>query len=217
MRGLLIALEGLDGTGKSTAARGLAASLGAAPLSTPGTALAEARAVLDAAFVRDPIAAQLFYASTVVAASGDADRIVASGRDVVVDRYWLSTVVNAPLRGDSVALPQIERLLRPADVTFVLELEEPIRRARLAARGMTAHDRRTLEPELAGHLRHSYRAELRRPVAGRGLVVDVTGLDEAALVATLVHLVARERDRIRARASASLRAASALFEEEVRP
>jgi dTMP kinase len=199
MRGLIVAIEGLDGTGKSTLARGLAAALRGDLLTTPGDQLRVARVAVDAAWAQDPLAAQLFYAASVMAASGEATRRAAAGRDVVIDRYWISTVVNAALRGDALALPEVERALRPADLTIVVEVPETERHARLAGRGLSAHDRMTLRPELAAALLTGYRAGLRRPVAGRGVILDARGLSEAALVATVERLVTLERGRLRTR------------------
>lgn len=190
MPGLIIALEGLDGTGKSTLARALAQRLGAVHLSTPGGRLADARRCFDGG---DPLAEQLFYAASVLQVAAEARRITAAGRDVVIDRYWLSTVVNAPLRGRALALDEVERAVTAADVTFVLELDEPLRRRRLGERGANAHDRVTLEPGVAAALQQAYREGLEREVAGFGSVFDVTDLTVAQAADWLAREVALVR------------------------
>lgn len=176
MRGRLIAVEGLDGTGKTTLSRGLAEALDAVWTTTPPPGLRAVRDVLDAACARHPVAAQLFYASAVVAAAEQALDHLVAGRDVVFDRYWLTTCVYAEARGRLVRLPQVERLLPPADVTILVELDEPERIRRLLARGASDHDRDTLDPRRAAAIGRAYRMALRRPIAGIGVVLDVTGL-----------------------------------------
>jgi thymidylate kinase len=189
VRGRLIVLEGLDGTGKTTLGRALADRLGAAWSATPPAALREMRGAVDLAYARSPVAAQLFYAATVVGVSDEARQIMLRGQDVVCDRYWLSTLVYAHHRAHHVDLSAVEPLLVPADATLLVELDEPVRRARLRARGLSVLDRMTLEPALARSLRDSFRAALEHPVAGRGLRLDITGLNErAALEAALEAL-----------------------------
>lgn len=193
MRGLMIVLEGLDGTGKTTLAQGLAAALEAVPLSTPGAHLRDVRRRIDDVWRARPRSQQLFYAASVLAASDEAAEWLERGRDVVVDRYWLSTCVNARLRPDLLRLDELEAVLVPADLTLLLELDEPSRQRRLEERGMTAHDRATLLPEVADTLRQGYRAGLRRPVAGRGDVLCVNGLGVEAVVQSALARVERHR------------------------
>lgn len=182
MKGRLIAIEGLDGTGKSTLAVALSRWLGAVQLSTPG-ALAAARGAVDAA---GGLAAQLYYAASVVLAAAQAETTLAAGRDVVCDRYWLSTWVYARERGGGVDLDEVEALLPAADCTLLCEVDDPVRGARLHQRGPSSEDLRTLDALRAARLRACYREGLSRRVAGRGVVLDLTPLSkEAALAAAL--------------------------------
>jgi transcription elongation GreA/GreB family factor len=73
----VIALEGMDGTGKSTLARALCDTLDACLLRTPPEALAPARPDIDAALAPSAVATQLFYGATVVLASDRARRLLA--------------------------------------------------------------------------------------------------------------------------------------------
>jgi thymidylate kinase len=182
MRGRLIIVEGLDGTGKTTLSQGLAQALGAQWLTTPGHALRQVRNEVDAAYRAHPLAAQLFYASSVVAAGEQAEALCRKGVSVVIDRYWLSTLVYAQVRRRHLALSDVEACLPPADVTLLVELEETVRTQRLLQRGASVLDRETLHHDTAAKLTRGFRAALRRPVAGRGVVLDVTGLDPSQAV-----------------------------------
>ncbi len=195
-RGRLLVFEGLDGAGKSTASRLAADALGAAWLPTPPLELREARAVFDAAAAVAPDAAQLFYAAAVAMASARALELMAAGRDVVMDRYWLSTWTWCIDRGSSLELVEVERSLARADVTIFLDASVAVRRARLTARGPTEQDRRTLDPARAHALRQRLLAGLERPIAGRALLLDVDALEGAEVVrASLAHLEASTAQR----------------------
>jgi len=172
----LIVLEGLDGVGKSTLARGLADALGAAFMRTPPEALRPVRQQVDQALAPHPGAEQLFYAAAVLKASEEAAELIASGQDVVMDRYWLTTRVYSGLRSQALELPEVERRLLPADVTLLLDLDESERRRRMAERGINANDRRTLQGDASRRIQNAYREDLQRPVAGQGMVLDITGL-----------------------------------------
>lgn len=187
MRGRLIVVEGLDGVGKTTLSRGLAAALGAGWRTTPSEALRAHRGPFDAAYAGLPAASQLFYAAAVVAAAAEAERLRDAGQDVVFDRYWCTTRAYARAAGSPLDLEEVERLLPPADVTLLVDLPEPERRRRLESRGTTELDRASLVRGAA--LRNELRAALTRPVAGRGCVLDVGGLDPAAAVRAAHELV----------------------------
>ena len=180
MPGRLIVVEGLDGVGKSTLSRGLAAALGAALRTTPSEALRAHRAPFDAAYAELPAASQLFYAATVVAAAAEADALRATGRDVLFDRYWCTTRAYARAAGSPLDLDEVEAILPPADITLLVDLPEAERCRRLEVRGATAMDRASILRQAA--LRRELLASLSRPVAGHGRVLDVSGLDPDAAV-----------------------------------
>jgi dTMP kinase len=190
VRGRLIVVEGLDGVGKTTLSRGLADDLGAEWRTTPSEALRAHRAAFDAAYAALPAASQLFYAATVVAAAAEADTLRDAGHDVVFDRYWCTTRAYARAAGSPLDLEEVEALLPPADLTILVDLPESERRERLEARGASALDRASLVRCAA--LRNELRAALTRPVAGRGCVLDVSGLDPTEAVRAARDLVNEE-------------------------
>lgn len=189
MRGRLYVVEGLDGVGKSTLSRGLAGALGAARRTTPSTALRAARGPFDAAYAAVPAASQLFYAAAVVEAAEELRALLAAGRDVVLDRYWCTTLAYAAAAGSPLGLAEVEALLPRADHTLYLHLDEPERARRLRTRGASALDRATLEDDRRAALERAYRSALRRPVAGRVHHVEVAGLDEAALLQRVLGML----------------------------
>lgn len=186
-RGRLIAVEGLDGVGKTTLSRELAVALGATWTTTPGPDLRAVRELVEASFAGAPRARALFYASTVLAVSERVEARLGSGRDLVVDRYWLSTWAYAQLLDTPPPLVSIEALLRPADVTLFLDADDDVRRRRLEARGMSALDRVSTTSDAAGRLRKAYGAGLSRPIAGRVVGVDTTRTSVGACLASALR------------------------------
>lgn len=189
MTGRLIVLEGLDGVGKTTVARQLSVTLDAELLSTPDARLRCARSAIDATYRCSPDAAHLFYASSVVHASAAAAHTLAQGRDVIIDRYWLSTWAYAAVRKPGLRLEEVEKSLRPADFTFLLTLDETERCRRLHARGMTAADRQTLDVAVAVEVARRYHRGLHRRVAGHGVVLDITGKSGKQCAGTILATI----------------------------
>ncbi len=183
MRGRMIVVEGLDGTGKSTLARALAERLDAAWLASPCPELRDLRPDLDRIFDDTPLARQLFYASTVMHLSERAEPLLASGRDVVVDRYLLTTLAYAELRGPAMSLAEVTEWLVVPDVTLFLDCDDAVRAERMSRRGiLTDEDRRSVVS--AAPLRTIYRRLLsRHRLTGRAVE-----LDGSLAVSTLVDL-----------------------------
>lgn len=169
-RSRLLVLEGLDGTGKTTLARALAAALPAQSLRTPPESLGSVRAAVDRVLSADPLATQLFYAASVAYASSSAQAHLVRGDHVVVDRYWASTVVYAQCREEHLGLEEVAARILPADLTIFLDLDEGLRRERLQARGLTDADRNFLPHHL--RLRRLFDRALQQPWSGRVLRLD---------------------------------------------
>ncbi len=128
----LIAIEGLDGTGKTTVARLLAIELGVALVRNPPDVLAQERALADA---RPEQERRAWYAEANRIAAEDAVRHQWEGRAVVMDRCAASTVAFKAASSGMVARPEDwpSGVTRP-DLTILLNVPEPVRLARLAAR-----------------------------------------------------------------------------------
>lgn len=169
---VFIVFEGLDGSGKTTAARRTAERIGALFMTTPSPRVRQLRDALIEDFRHSQEAQQLFYLATVFAASEEIRAHLAAGRSVVLDRYFLSTQAYAAFRGSLIGLDELSAHLLPADLTVMVEAPLEIRRARLATRGATDADRETLTPTADARLQQEHAARTNLPVIGRLLHVD---------------------------------------------
>jgi dTMP kinase len=163
---VMIVVEGLDGTGKSTLAQIIADKLHAQLLQTPPQEFNKFRMLVDKEYQGFGIASQLFYASTVAYVSGKAAKLLKIGKSVVIDRYWLSTHVYAKFRNDSIDLSEILPQLVCPDITVILDLDHIERRRRLRVRGNVTHaDLESLRWHRS--LRQEYKKAIRLPVTGK--------------------------------------------------
>ncbi|MES2638576.1 MAG: phytanoyl-CoA dioxygenase family protein [Myxococcota bacterium] len=186
--GLLIALEGLDGVGKSTLAAALTAELSAEALAMPGLPRSVAHSVF-AGLGDDPTSRCLFHAACARALGVKARELTAAGRHVIIDRYWLSSVAYARARGVTLDLDAVERAVPSPDVSVLVSLDEPERRLRLEVRGPTAVDRETMAPGFA-QLVHAELTRADRGAAfGGQLLLDVSGQSPALALATTLALL----------------------------
>ena len=192
-RGRLIALEGIDGCGKSTQARLLADRLGAVSTFEPGATVlgASLRALLldrDGSPVATRAEALLMAADRAQHVADVIDPALAEGRWVVSDRFAASTLAYQGF-GRGLDRAELETLiawatsgLRP-DLTVLFDLPVEVASAR-RRRASGAEDR--MEAEGTGfqqRVADGYRA-LAAEGTGRWLVVDATG--SAAEVAAAV-------------------------------
>ncbi len=192
---VFIVFEGLDGSGKSTCARRVAECLGARYLTTPSPEVRKHREKVVGSFDGCQEAAQLFYLSTVFAASEEVRRLLANQVSVVLDRYFLSTQAYANFRGSRLDVDALGDLLVPADVTVFLDVPLEIRRNRLATRGSSKADRETVSVEADARLRaaHARRAEL--SVIGKWLSIDGATKSPEELTDLVIGAVQAERRR----------------------
>jgi len=147
-----IAIEGLDGVGKSTVVKRLAELFSGHAMSTPGPALRSSRPAILEAFSHDQLAKALFYAANVSSEGKQARSLADRGEWIFMDRYWASTLAYAKARGVSADLDALGKSLTQPDITILLLLDEPERQRRLHARGATAEDLETLDPDFRTHV-----------------------------------------------------------------
>lgn len=197
-RGRLIALEGIDGCGKSTQAHLLADALGALCTHEPGDSSIgpQLRQVLlgsaDASL--SPRAEALLMAADRAQHVAEVvEPALAGGRWVVTDRFSASTLayqgygrgIDLDVLGDLVAWATGG--LAP-DLTVLVDVPEDVG---LARRGASAPDRlERLGPSFHSRVRHGYLA-LAGAAPDMWAVVDGTG--SVAGVAAAVHRAVAER------------------------
>ena len=200
-RGRLIALEGIDGCGKSTQARALADVLAARltfePGATPvGARLRELLLAPDAAPPTARTEALLMAADRAEHVARIVEPALAAGEWVVSDRYAGSTIAYQGY-GRGLDPSQLDGLVRwatgglAADLSILVDVGVDVAAERLAAQGRRGADRmERLGPDFAARVREGFLAQAAQD-PDRWLVVDGT-LDVAALTA---HMVACVRER----------------------
>ena len=174
---MFIVIEGLDGSGKSTVSKHLAEKLNAKLLTTPGAGFKEVRKQLDTVFEHNPKARQLFYMATVLNVASEAQRLIDSGQNVVVDRYWLSTQVyhHWMSNGQCYTLDEVESELLAPDLTVYLDLPVDERIARINNRNYcTSEDKQTLTEQANDGLRSLYIGMCDGKPVGKWLMVDAS-------------------------------------------
>lgn len=186
-----VVFEGLDAVGKSTTASLFAEAIGAELLATPDDELAAARRELEPWFEEHPNARMLWYAATVVRVSDRVAACLREGRPAVVDRYFLSTLAYAELRGATLRLDEVERALVAPDFTVFLHAPVAIRAARMNGRHLQSkEDVRTLDPANDARLERAYRRHAERRVAGNVIDVDTSERSPSEIARHLVERLA---------------------------
>lgn len=186
--GAFIALEGLDGVGKSTLAVAVASALGALPLAMPGVPRPVAHAVF-ASFGHDATSRSLFHAACARGIGQQARAITATGRHVVADRYWLSAIAYARARAVELDLTAVEGAVPAPHLTLLLTVNEDERCRRLEARGATAVDRETMDRAFRdAALREMMRVD--RGTAFQPVVtVDLSSLSASDALAAVMEIL----------------------------
>lgn len=187
---VFIVFEGLDGVGKTSCAKVVAELLDAHFMSTPTAKIREYRDLIIESFKGNQEAAQLFYLSTVVAASDEAKSELAKGRSVVLDRYYLSTQVYADFRGSKLDLDlTMANILLPADWTVFLEASLKVRKSRVLKRGCSAADNETLSDQSNDLLLNGYSRRMHLPVVGKYIRIDTSSLDVMEIARKIVNKI----------------------------
>jgi radical S-adenosyl methionine domain-containing protein 2 len=164
---LLIAIEGLDGTGKSTTVTALAERLGAKVVHNPPRSMADQRVHADRL---EPPARRAWYLAANREAAKQAEAFRAQGQPVVMDRSVASTLAfgaaerNEPVGDWPVDIPQ-------PDLLAVLHVADEERNRRLAGRPgqrTTEEHRLDADPSFRQHVLANY-------LALGGRIVDASG------------------------------------------
>lgn len=136
---MLIAFEGLEGSGKTTLGREVATAISAAYLKTPPVEMNACRGfIADTAL---PHTSFYFYLSSLYAVQPEIAAIIAEGRPVIVDRYLASTIAYHA-GGESFEPPEFDRLgLRKPNLVVHIRCSEEVRLERLSRRGFHIFDR----------------------------------------------------------------------------
>jgi dTMP kinase len=201
-RGRLVALEGIDGCGKSTQARALAEALGARltfePGATPvGARLRELLLAPDGAPPSPRTEALLMAADRAEHVALVLEPALAAGDWVVTDRYAASTIAyQGSGRGlDPGGLGDLVRWATQglaADLSVLVDVDVDVAAARLAAAGRGPSDRmERLGPAFARRVRQGFLDQAAADPA-RWVVVDGT----AAAPDVAAHIVAAVRARL---------------------
>lgn len=165
---MFIVVEGLDGSGKTFLSKELAKCLNAEYMTTPSPCIREIRDSIISDFGTCPEAIELFYLSTVFAASNQIKTKIQNGQSVILDRYFLTTESYAQMRGSSIDISCYQKDLLIPDYTIFLDTPCHIRQQRLNARGSgsSIQDYATLETTIDDKLRQLYLSKRNQPIAG---------------------------------------------------
>lgn len=141
---MFVALEGVDGTGKSTLCSILSDRLGAIQYATPPKKYLTFRERVD----KDapPEEHYRFYRDGICDASDEISAILKEGGKVVSDRYWLSTYTYHQVMGAEVSRDDFKSVVIPT-LTIILSLNKDAQIGRMLCRGMSAGDRRMLDQQ----------------------------------------------------------------------
>jgi dTMP kinase len=168
MRGLLIAFEGLDQSGKQTQAERLKAAVeaqgrGAVLLDFPSYETPIGKEIgAGLQGQRDYMAdtMQLLYVANRHEKKPQIEALLAEGAIVICDRYLASSVAYGEAQGlDGAWLREIQRYLPPPDLTILLDIAPET----AAGRKTTNRDKYERDLALLSRVRESYRRQAQSP------------------------------------------------------
>ena len=141
---MFIAVEGADGTGKTTLCEVLAKKLGALAYTAPTKRYLQFTKRIDTGIPLDEC--YRFYRDGVYAASDEIRVRLQNGEKIVCDRYWLTTYTYYQTMGVSVQKDDFKSVTSPI-LTVILALNHDVQIKRMASRGISDWDRRVLEKQ----------------------------------------------------------------------
>jgi dTMP kinase len=200
-RSLFIVLEGIDGAGTTTQTERLVAHLRglgrkAMPTGEPSTGpvgrllrelLLGQHQLAEGAPINGATMALLFAADRLDHLQREIEPLLASGHDVISDRYLLSSLAYQAEETDRAWVTSLARGVRPPDLTILIDLpvEVAAERRRLAGRPSERYDADSYLARVAANYRALARAEERTAMVDGTRGPDVVAADVAALVARL--------------------------------
>jgi dTMP kinase len=184
-RKMLIAIEGVDGAGTTTQTARLAARFGLHATREPsdGAIGKFLRQILrgEHGHVDETAVALLFAADRVAHVR---DEIRALDRDVITDRYVLSSIVYQSLDVDPGFVRSINQYADPADLTLLIDVSAELAAERRAARGGPA-ERYDLD-QTQRRLVDAYRREIVN--IPNGILIDGSGTPDEVLARLVPHV-----------------------------
>lgn len=167
---MFIVFEGIDASGKTTTARLLAEHLQAVYYSTPPKEFMAQRDEVD--LNADADTHYHFYRKGTHCASAEIESLLADGKVIVGDRYWVTTYIYHLVMGATVTRDDFSNIINP-DVTVLLTVSPDEQIRRFAKRGMSIGDRRMFHQQ--ERLSQEFETFLRNS-AERLLVIDTSNL-----------------------------------------
>ena len=202
-RGLLIAMEGLDGAGTTTQTERLVGRLervGARAHATREPSDGPVGKLIREALARrwpgrdaqERVAADslalLFAADRIDHLAHELEPRLSAGVHVISDRYVLSSLAYQGMECDGQWVRVLNAHARPADLTIFLQVEPEVALGRVIKRGGTRDIYEQLEFQKQVH--EGYEKALRKLPAGTGLRIDGAPAPDA-VEATIWHAVSR--------------------------
>ena len=135
---MIVAVEGIDCSGKGTICPMLATALNAILYKTPPDHMRSEQDKINA--TATDVDHYRYFTRVVQAASEDLS-VLSAGRNVVIDRYWVTTVVYHRAMGLPAQLDDIGNIVMP-DLTVYITVSPDVQAKRMRVRGMSPGDKR---------------------------------------------------------------------------